>query len=263
MELVTLETLILWQLLLEMPYKRECVKMGAKLGARMQFSYHPKAGELELIIEGELYRHLYLSRRTSAQTLLALRNLKDNYLYFYQQMEINKKYARLRCVQSQETPQTPLHQTHLLWAIIALKNVEKVLPYLNQMGVCKISFFYADYSQKDQRPKHHLERFEKILIQSSQQCGRSDLMVLEFLENTEQALKTYPKAAVMDLHGTHSSACLQDLQQGVMIGPEGGFSQRERELFELREIYSTPNPLTLTSEGMALLCAGLGSQKGL
>ncbi|WP_104749945.1 16S rRNA (uracil(1498)-N(3))-methyltransferase [Helicobacter cynogastricus] len=227
----------------------------------MRFSYHPKAGEIELIIEGELYRHLYLSRRTPMQKILAFRNLKDDRLYFYEQKEVCKKYARLCQVESRYSPQTPLHKTHLLWAIIALKSVEKTLPYLNQMGVCKISFFYAEYSQKNEKPNHHLEKFQKILIQSSQQCGRSDLMVLEFLENTEQALKTYPKAAVMDLHGTHSSACLQDLQQGVMIGPEGGFSPKERELFDLREIYKISNPFTLTSEGMAILCAGIGSQK--
>ncbi|TSA83082.1 16S rRNA (uracil(1498)-N(3))-methyltransferase [Helicobacter mehlei] len=224
----------------------------------MRFLYHPQAKAPEVLLEGQAYRHLYLSRRTPASQSIAMRNLQDDNLYFYKPVTIHKKYALLSLQSAQESRICPTHPIHLIWAIIHLKNIEKVLPYLNQMGVSQISFFYAAYSQHDEKldtPK--MERFQKILIASCEQSGRSDLMALEVLGNTQTALETYPKACVFDL-GAPSMPAQKSLKNGVIIGPEGGFSPPERALFASREIYSTPSPLILTSEGSALYLAALG-----
>ncbi|WP_121020803.1 RsmE family RNA methyltransferase [Helicobacter vulpis] len=225
----------------------------------MQFSYHPQAGQHEITLEGELYRHLYLSRRTQAQEVLAFRNLLDDTLYFYAQVGVYKKHACLRLLESRYTPKRPTHQTHLIWALIAHREIEKVLPYLNQMGVCKISFFYAQYSQRGDFGVRQMQRLERILIASNQQSGRSDLMALEVLQSTQEALQAYPHAKVLDCNAQASTAPLRNLEQGVFIGPEGGFCAQERQLFSQREIYSLPNPLILTSEGAALWLGALGS----
>ncbi|MFC3848089.1 16S rRNA (uracil(1498)-N(3))-methyltransferase [Helicobacter baculiformis] len=223
----------------------------------MQFSYHPQAGQHEIMVEGELYRHLYLSRRTQVQDVLVFRNLLDDTLYFYSQVEVHKKRACLRLLESRYVPKRPTHQTHLIWALIAHREIEKVLPYLNQMGVCKISFFYAQYSQRGDFGARQMQRLERILIASNQQSGRSDLMALELFQSTQEVLQIYPHAKVLDFNAQASTTQLTSLEQGILIGPEGGFSSQERQLFSSRDIYSMPNPFVLTSEGAALLLGAL------
>ncbi|WP_120951378.1 RsmE family RNA methyltransferase [Helicobacter sp. L8] len=224
----------------------------------MQFSYHPSAGQVELVIEGALHRHLYASRRTQAQEVLAFRNLVDDMLYLYAQVSVHKKHACLRLLESRFSPKRPAQQTHLIWALIAHREIERVLPYLNQMGVGKISFFYAQYSQREVFGARQMQRLQKILITSNQQSGRGDLMILEHFANTQAVLQAYPRAKVLDFHGSDG---LASLEGGILIGPEGGFSSQEQQLFKDREIYSAPNCFILTSEGAALWLGALGSCK--
>ncbi|BEG57114.1 16S ribosomal RNA methyltransferase RsmE [Helicobacter sp. NHP21005] len=220
----------------------------------MRFVYHPQAGTPTLCLEDQAYTHIYLSRRTLGTQELILRNLQDDNVYLYKPLSVQKRKAILELVSTQTQPKRPTQGAHLIWALINTKNIEKVLPYLNQMGVAKISFFMGEFSQRSERlDKNKLERFGRILISSCEQCGRSDLMPLEVLQNLKSALELYPQAGVLDLGGKAGGL---NAQQGIIIGPEGGFSAQERELFKERAIFS-PSNLVLTSEGAALFGAAL------
>ncbi|WP_285759064.1 RsmE family RNA methyltransferase, partial [Helicobacter heilmannii] len=168
----------------------------------MRFLYHPQAGAPTLNLEDQTYTHIYLSRRTKATQELILRNLKDDNLYTYQPLSVQKHRATLELVSAKAQPNRPTQGAHLILALINTKNIEKVLPYLNQMGVAKISFFMAAFSQRNERlDKTKLERFERILTASCEQCGRSDLMPLEVLRDLKSVLERYSRAGVLDLGG--------------------------------------------------------------
>ncbi|WP_053828042.1 RsmE family RNA methyltransferase, partial [Helicobacter heilmannii] len=168
----------------------------------MRFVYHPQAGAPTLNLEDQTYTHIYLSRRTKATQELILRNLKDDNLYTYQPLSVQKHRATLELVSAKAQPNRPTQGAHLILALINTKNIEKVLPYLNQMGVAKISFFMAAFSQRNERlDKTKLERFERILTASCEQCGRSDLMPLEVLRDLKSVLERYSRAGVLDLGG--------------------------------------------------------------
>ena len=73
------------------------------------------------------------------------------------------------------------------------KIVEKSIASLNELGVDKITFIYCEYSQKNFKP--NFEKLEKLLINSSSQCGRSSIIKLdscnslkEFFTKTSQLL---------------------------------------------------------------------------
>ncbi|CBG39394.1 16S rRNA (uracil(1498)-N(3))-methyltransferase [Helicobacter mustelae] len=219
----------------------------------MRFCYHKESGSHELCIEGELFVHLYKSRRTKKETPLAFCNLMDGKLHHYVQVEITKKSALLSLQSSQDYVVLP-KKTHLLWAITESKNIEKTLPILNQLGVRKLSLFYANRSQRNE--KISLPRLEKILIASCEQCGRSTLMELEILKNTKEALALYPSAKILHFGGK----CFGqgDFEHGVMIGPEGGFDAEEVRAFLGHEILGIDGGIVLRSESAALFIAALG-----
>jgi 16S rRNA (uracil1498-N3)-methyltransferase len=141
----------------------------------------------------------------------------------------------------------PNKHLHIGWCIIDTKIIEKTLPMLNEMGVGKISFIYCDRSQKNF--KINLERLKKILVNSSQQCGRSKMMEIEILKSLKEYFKRYPKSAILDFGGKSINSGEID---SIVIGCEGGFSKNEKEQFEDKKCYSFNTAMILKSESAAV-----------
>lgn len=226
----------------------------------MQFLYHKDVGVNELILEGEEFHYLCRVRRFGVGKVVALRNLRDGILYRYEILEVGKKSLKLELIEGLSNKQdceiSESRQDfalHLLWAIIDPKVIEKSLPTLNELGVAKITFFYAQYSQHSFKP--NLSRMEKILIQSCQQCGRAMLMELEILESFEKVCERYEDFSVFDFGGVSLSKAhgLKSKPYRIMVGPEGGFSQKERERF--KHIFSLPQAGILRSESACIFLA--------
>ncbi len=161
----------------------------------MRFVYHPLAKEPVLKIEGESYTHLYRSRRIKSASRLDLRNLKDGFLYTYEHAEITKKHALLRLVGAQALEVMASKKTHLILSVIEIKSIEKILPFLNQLGVSKLSLFYADFSQRNEKiDSAKLERFQKILINSCEQCGTQRFNGIGSVFKHQRNVKRLPKS---------------------------------------------------------------------
>lgn len=224
----------------------------------MKFCFHSDAGNHTLKVIENLYHHLYKSRRTKFETLLHFRNLKDHNLYTYKHLQINKKDALLELVNQEYSPVISTKKLHLIWAITETKIIEKTIPYLNQLGVKKITLFFANRSQKNEIVS--LERIQKILIASCEQCNRSDLMIVEILKSTEEAIKRYPLSFVLDFDGDNIyTSKIRDFENGIFIGPEGGFDPQEKKLFEKQQKLCIPNQIVLKSECASIFISSLAT----
>lgn len=217
----------------------------------MQFVYEAFAGNEILELKDELYNYLIKVRRHKISDEIAFRNLKDDKLYFYKLNFIDKKKAILSLFSSEEKLIENHKKLHLAWAIIDPKIIEKNISSLNEIGVDKITFFYSDFSQKNF--KINIEKLEKILINSSSQCGRSSIIKLELCKNLEDFLKENKEAYILDFSNNILDSQKDDIKT-LIIGPEGGFSQRERKLFDENFILGFDTKLILRSESAAI-CA--------
>jgi 16S rRNA (uracil1498-N3)-methyltransferase len=195
----------------------------------MQYLYFPQTSS-QIIITGDEHKYLFKVRRIKKGETINVRNLKDDYLYIYEIKDINKKEATAILKEKIFLPKKPEKFLHLAWCVIDPKNIEKTLPSLNEMGVSKISFVYCDYSQRNFKIK--LERLHKILINSNQQCGRSDLMQIEIIPSSQEFFEKYPDFVALDFDGKMIQ-CENDFSTDTFfIGPEGGFSEEERKKFK-------------------------------
>lgn len=217
----------------------------------MLFLYHKEAGAASLHIEGDAYRYLFKVRRRRVGEDVPVRNLQDSRLYIYRIKSVDRRRALLVLEAKQEEPRVAKRYLHLGWCIVDPKTVEKTLPMLNEMGVARISFIYCERSQRSFRLD--FERLKKILINSSQQCGRSDMMQLETVENLAEFLKRYPHAYMMDFSSRKLS--MQVNEAVVLIGCEGGWTQQERALMTQDRIFGLDTPLVLRSESAAVSVA--------
>lgn len=210
----------------------------------MQFVYHAKVGEEKLIVDLNEYAHLFKVRRVGLGDVLEWRNLRDAYMYTYKIANIGKKEAILERVSQKEQSVKAPKSLHIGWCIIDPKIIEKTLPMLNELGVEKISLVYADFSQKQYKIDE--ERMHRILINSSQQCGRSHLMEIEIINSVKTYCEMYPKSSILDFCDTPIDD--KSVISSILIGPEGGFSEKERILLAQRVVFGLSCPSILRSE---------------
>ena len=218
----------------------------------MQFTYEEFCGRDILEIKDEVYNYLIKARRHKIDDEIYFRNLKDNNMYLYKINLIDKKKAILNLISAEEKILLNDKKLHLGWCVVDPKTVEKFITSLNEMGVDKITFIYADYSQKNF--KINIEKLEKILINSSCQCGRSNIIKLEVCKNLEQFMKENSDVYFLDF----STLCVDDKKDEIktlVIGCEGGFSQKERDKFNKDFVVGFNSNLILRSE-TAIISAG-------
>ena len=218
----------------------------------MQFTYEEFCGSDFLEIKDEVYNYLIKARRHKIDDEIYFRNLKDDNIYLYKINLIDKKKAILNLISAEEKILLNNKNLHLGWCVVDPKTVEKFITSLNEMGVDKITFIYADYSQKNF--KINIEKLEKILINSSCQCGRSNIIKLEVCKNLEQFMKENSDVYFLDF----STLCVDDKKDEIktlVIGCEGGFSQKERDKFNKDFVVGFNSNLILRSE-TAIISAG-------
>ena len=211
----------------------------------MQFTYDESCGTNILEIKEEVYNYLIKARRHKIDDEIYFRNLKDDNIYLYKIDLIDKKKAILTLVSSEEKIILSQKKLHLGWSVVDPKTIEKYISSLNEMGVEKITFIYSDFSQKNF--KINIEKLEKILINSSCQCGRSNIIKLDVCKNIETFIKENDDVYFLDFSNTSIDE-KSDVIKTLVIGCEGGFSNREREIFNKDNIVGFNSNLILRSE---------------
>ena len=218
----------------------------------MQFIYHQNSGVSSLIIDNELHKYLFKVRRTKKEQKLFFRNLEDNILYEYEILNCQKKQTQLNLIGQKELIIKPLKSLHIGWCVVDPKTIEKVLASLNELGVEKISFIYCQYSQK--QFKINFDKLNKILINSSQQSGRSGIIKLELFDTLDKFLLSYPQSFIFNF----STNLVDDVKENIktiVVGCEGGFSKNEKDKLSQDKIVGIKSSLILRSETAVLSVA--------
>jgi 16S rRNA (uracil1498-N3)-methyltransferase len=216
------------------------------------YLYHKEAGARTLTLTGDEHRYLFKVRRHKAKDLLHLRNLEDGSLHTYEVLSIDKRSVLLSLVSSEQLEVKAARALHLGWCMIDPKSIEKVLPSLNEMGVEKITFIYCSRSQKSFKPD--FKRWEKILLNSSQQSGRSVMMQLGLSPSLEAFLEEHPQSHMMNFSERSLKETDTDITT-LVIGCEGGFTEEEVAHFAKERIVGFDTPLVLKSESAACAAA--------
>ena len=211
----------------------------------MQFVYDKNAKNELLKIEDENYNYIVKARRHKIDDILDFRNLEDDFLYSYKISQIDKKSLFLNLIKKEQKIIENSKKIHLAWCIVDPKTIYENIASLNELGVDKITFVYSDFSQKNF--KINFEKLEKILINSSSQCGRSSIIKLDIYKNIDTFIADNPDTYFLDFSQTSIDSKVSDIKT-LMIGTEGGFSKRERELFNKNFIVGFSSNLILKSQ---------------
>jgi 16S rRNA (uracil1498-N3)-methyltransferase len=216
----------------------------------MQFIYHENSGDERVIIDGLLFTHIFGSRRHNKNNNLFFRNLREQILYEYQVLDISKKSATLELRAYTKKPILPKKTLHIGWCVIDPKSIDSVISTLNEIGVFKVTFIWCDKSQGNY--KINKKRLENILIQSSQQCGRSSVMEIDTCLSLESFILNNKSSYLLDF----SSKKIGDENiDTIVIGSEGGISFDENTLFANEKIVGFDSDIILKSKSAIIALA--------
>ncbi|MEA2050640.1 MAG: 16S rRNA (uracil(1498)-N(3))-methyltransferase [Campylobacterota bacterium] len=211
----------------------------------MQFTFHENASNDTIEIEAELHKYLFKVRRHSTSDDIFFRNLEDKNIYRYKVQNINRRKTTLVLEDFEEKIIEPKKELHIGWCVIDPKSVEKYIASLNELGVTKITFIYCEYSQKQY--KQNIEKLQKILINSSGQCGRSSIIKLEVCDSLDKFINQYPNSYMFNFSDNNITDKKEDIET-IIIGCEGGFSSFEVDSFNHDKIVGIDSNMILRSE---------------
>jgi len=211
----------------------------------MQFTYHKDSGSQRIEIEAELHKYLFKVRRHSTEDTLYFRNLLDKKIYSYRVQDIDRRKTTLELFCSEEKIIEPQKELHIGWCKIDPKSIEKMIASLNELGVTKITFINCEFSQRKYTINY--EKLEKLLINSSQQSGRSSIIKLEECESLDLFLEQNPESYMFNFSKNLLDNKKDDIKT-IIIGCEGGFSNDEIQKMDNDKIVGINSNLILRSE---------------
>ncbi len=144
-------------------------------------------------------------------------------------------------------PEPPLRIT-LAQALIKKDKFEWVVQKATELGVAEIIpilSYRTEIRLDEKREQKKLQRWSKILAETVKQCGRSRLPILRppvplatlLAERTDELRIALDEAADLPLRQVLGSC--DSLKTCILfIGPEGGWDERDRDLFAAAQVHS-------------------------
>ena len=136
------------------------------------------------------------------------------------------------------------------------ENFEDICRVAIELGISKIFAVRCDYSQWSFEES---ERLQKILISSLLQSNNLFLPEIVPVENVENLLKLDKKVIPMDLAVGKTPENIVLAETILFIGPEAGFSERERSMFKDIEVLHIKGPILRATSAVP---TGIGYLKG-
>lgn len=154
----------------------------------------------------------------------------------YRITKVNDNEVHLELI-SQLKTSNPSKNVYLFWSLLKRANNEHVVQKCTEIGV---SHFIPLISERTIKKDFNLERIQKIIIEASEQSGRSDIPRLREPIKLDKAISEYSdEVKLMVAEKTDqqfSSDAVLEKSSGVFIGPEGGWSLSELNVFKEHDI---------------------------
>ncbi|SHO80710.1 Ribosomal RNA small subunit methyltransferase E [hydrothermal vent metagenome] len=219
----------------------------------MQYLYNQNAKDEQILIVNDDYRYIIKARRHRVGDIIYLRNLQDDYIYKYSIENISRRDAQIRFISKEILVVEASKKLHIGWCIIDNKVVEKNIVYLNEIGVERITFIYCNRSQKSF--KVDFDKLNKILINSSSQCGRSKMMKLDITYSLQEFKDSNPNSKMLNF--SPNKIRKNSNIDTVVVGCEGGFTNSEVELFEDKDIVGLDSSMILKSQSATIALSSI------
>ncbi|GAC1387189.1 MAG: 16S rRNA (uracil(1498)-N(3))-methyltransferase [Candidatus Saccharimonadales bacterium] len=156
----------------------------------------------------------------------------------YKILEISATEAHLELI-TDFVRKVPSKEIYLFWSLLKKDKNDWVLQKCTELGV---SHFVPVIAERSEKTSFDEVRARKIIIEASEQCGRSDLPSVREPIDLTTVMSTYQghvnlfvceQAENADNHSQQQNV---SFPQGVIVGPEGGWSENEVQKFRAHNV---------------------------
>lgn len=209
-----------------------------------------KAGDSFEITDKELMRQIHKVLKLQKDEHIVIKN--EGFGYEAVLTDVSLKNVCVSILHKKESGGTK--KSALIICIPKKDKFELILEKCTEIG---ITDFYPVISDRTIKTNINIERASKIIEEASEQAQRLDTPTLHKISKLEDILDEL-KPIVFDVEGKQYLGRSDLAPTEVLIGPEGGFSEKELKLFKEKklEIYKLGNTV-LKTETAAIVVSGL------
>lgn len=185
-------------------------------------------------------------RFTKGDKLIIFDN--SGYDFLFQIDECERENVSLGLIGKDKNNVLPKREIYLFASLVKKDNFEWIAQKATELGV---SHIIPIFSERSEKKNLNTERIKKIIIEASEQSGRGMLPILCPITELKSALNDYTQIKSISWDPSAIKFVSQDIVDcvGVYIGPEGGWSSKELELFnEYKVNVRSLGPQVLRSE---------------
>jgi 16S rRNA (uracil1498-N3)-methyltransferase len=203
--------------------------------------------------QGLLHQWRNVLRYRPGQQVVLFDGQKHEHLYSLESLD--KTEARLVYITDFDR-KLPKRQVYLCWSLLKKDKNEWILQKATELGV---SYFVPLIADRSEKTGFNHDQAVKIVQEAAEQCGRSDMPTIREPMHVVTALEQLGKKVTLymceqDIAGSESEPAEHT---GVLIGPEGGWSDAEKTLFEQQGVgHMNLRDFTLPAESAALTAVG-------
>lgn len=150
----------------------------------------------------------------------------------------------------------PRRKLHVMWASLKKDKNEWVVQKCTEIGA---SNFTPIISDRTENKSIDIERLTSIAIEAAEQCGRSDIPTIHEPMSLRQAVSSHTGSTNLyygDAKDKEGEALRDGGDAGVLIGPEGGWTETEIAYFVEQGLSSVAlGDFTLRAETAAVVAA--------
>lgn len=149
--------------------------------------------------------------------------------------EFQKDAAHLELV-TDFARKLPNREVYLFWSLLKKDKNDWVLQKCTELGV---THFIPVLAERSEKTGFNVERAEKIVIEAAEQCGRGDIPKIREPLLLQTAIHEYARKiplVVSEQYELTKQKSPNYKEVGVLIGPEGGWSEAEKQIFVSQEL---------------------------
>lgn len=189
----------------------------------------------EIILEGEEFNHLKNVLRLSVGTDILV-SLNDEFEYICNIDKIEKNQAICSVIGKQICVGNPQKNIVLFQAITKGPKFEFIVQKATEIGITRVVPFQAEYCVS-KFSENKQERLESIVVNACKQCERTITTKIDNAKTVDEIIKEFKDFDIVLFANERADVGekLKNLDKyqniGIIVGAEGGFSQKEKEKF--------------------------------
>lgn len=171
---------------------------------------------------------------------------EDSFAFLVEVITVDKKQAVAKIIETREIQKLKRPHIHIALSLSRFHVMDSIIERAVEMGVTSITPFFSEFSfvrKANNLSDSKIERWQKIIISATQQCGRGELLQLNSAVDWNILLKqinpTNQKWCLFAYEGTGVSSIKSYLHEKkatigsppddiwLIVGSEGGFSPSE------------------------------------